>query len=172
MVPPLKIDRQRLDDNNFINAYVGDIKKEVQYEDSVYLLFRPNNWNVFTDFAEREYDRTEQLIDDYDYEGGFVILVYTLDARFKSDFDLIKQGKYSKTSDAFQDLFPKVKKIKVNGKHRDEISLAHQIFKKTENLKEYWEEKLKVDFTSDMEYWEGFDLEKEILDIDKIKELV
>ncbi len=96
MVPTLKIGKEVLMANGFINAYVKDAMKEVQYENCIYLLFKPANNNLFKEFLDAEYERTTALIDDYDYNGGYVILVYTLDDKWKSDFDLIRQGKYSK----------------------------------------------------------------------------
>lgn len=171
MVPPLKIDNKTLEENNFINAYSKD-KTGTIYEDSVYLLFKPENYKLFDYFLVEERERSKFLVDEYDYEGGFVVLVYNLDSKYKSDWDLIKQGRYSKTSQEFQNLFPKVKKIMVDGKHRDELSIQHRIFRKATDLKEYWEDKLKVEFSSDMECWEGFDEQKETLDINQIKTLV
>lgn len=172
MVPTLKIDSNQLKDNNFVNAYIRDEGREVQYKDAVYLLFMPHDWNIFQDFVEREYDRTGQIIDDYDYDKGFVVLVYTLNPRYEADFQLIRMGQYSKTSPEFQELFPKVKKIIKNGKYKDEIALQHRIFKKTPDLREYWENKIGTTFKEDMEVWDGFNEENEILNIDKIKELV
>src|SRR5690606_25446976 len=124
----------------FINAYIKDVQREVQYDNAVYLLFKPKNFKVFDYFLEEEYQRSSFLLDDYDYDGGFVVLVYELEQYFKRDWDRIKKGQYSKTSDEFQELFQKVKKIKINGKHRDEVSIAHQIFRKSNDLKEYWED--------------------------------
>lgn len=173
MVPTLKIDRERLKDHNFINAYIKDINREVQYKkNAVYLLFKPDNFNAFNYFVEGEYDRTVNIVEDYDYEGGYVVLVYVLDGRYMDDFELIKQGKYSRTSREFQDLFPKVVKIIKNGLHRDEISLQHRIFKKTDDLRAYWEERMGIDLPDDMEVWEVFIEDNEVLDINQIKELV
>ena len=109
------------------------------------------------------------LLEKY-FEDGYVVIVYKLNIRFKSDFMLIKSGKYSKTSRSFQDLFPKAVKIKVEGRQRDEISLQIRIFRKTTDLIEFWEEKLGVSFDKDQEVWEGWDEEKEILNINKVKE--
>ena len=169
IVPTLKIDRSRLKDNNFINAYIKDAKKEVQYTDAAYLLFKPDDLDVFKDFLDGEYERTPHIIDDYDYDGGFVVLVYTLDPQFKDDFDLIRKGKYSKTSKEFQELFPKVVRIIKNGMNKDEIHIQHKIFNKSDDLREYWETRINSDFSEEMEVWEGFDEEHETLDIDKIK---
>jgi hypothetical protein len=172
MVPTLSINRDSLKDNEFINAYIVDEKRDVQYENSVYLLFCPKKLDQFKEFLDGEYERTVAIIDDYDYEHGFVVLVYELNKKFKADFGLIKLGKYSKTSKEFQSMFPKIIKIKKNGLHKDEISLQYRVFNKTEDLRKYWEEKLGVEFDDNMEVWQGFIEENETLQIDKIKEYV
>jgi hypothetical protein len=85
---------------------------------------------------------------------------------------LIKQGKYSKTSPAFQGIFPKVVQIKKNGLRRDEISLQYRVFNKTEDLVKFWEDKLGMQLPEDLEVWHGFFEESETLDLNKIKEYV
>jgi hypothetical protein len=171
IVPTLKIDRDSLKVNGFINAYSKDVKKDVQYENAVYLLFRPENMDKFRVFLDEEYERTKSIIDDYDYDGGFVVLVYELNKKFKRDFDLVRQSRYSKTSKEFQALFPKVVKIKKNGLHRDEISLQYRVFNKTEDLRVYWEGRIGIDFDDNMEVWQGFIEENEILNIDNLKQI-
>ena len=172
IVPTLKIGRDVLKNNQFINGYIKDLERDVQYENAVYLLFKPDNLDNFHEFLEKEKTRTAQVIDDYDYEGGWVVIVYSLDKDFTNDFKLIKQGKYSKTSKRFQEQFPKVIKIIKNGLHKDELSLQHRIFNKTEELRKYWEDKLNVEFTDDIELWDWFSEENESLNIDKIREYV
>lgn len=172
MVPTLKIPKDALKDNGFINGYVKDGNREMQYENCIYLLFHPNDLDKFREFLDSEYERTKDIIDDYDYNKGYVVVVYQLDTNFAKDFKLIKKGKYSKTSAAFQALFPKVIKIKKNGLHKDEISLQYRIFNRTEDLIKFWEEKLGVEFEDDQEVWHGFEEENEVLNIEKIKEYV
>jgi len=172
MVPTLKIPKDSLRENGFINGYVKDGSREVQYDNCIYLLFQPKDLDKFREFLDSEYERTKDLIDDYDYEEGYVVVVYQLDAKFSKDFDLVRRGKYSKTSPAFQALFPKVIKIKKNGLHRDEISLQYRVFNRTEDLIKFWEEKLGVEFSDDQEVWHGFEEENEILNIQKLKEYV
>jgi len=172
MVPTLKIPKDALRENGFINGYVKDGSREVQYDNCIYLLFQPKDLDKFREFLDSEYERTKDLIDDYDYEEGYVVVVYQLDAKFSKDFDLVRRGKYSKTSPAFQALFPKVIKIKKNGLHRDEISLQYRVFNRTEDLIKFWEEKLGVEFSDDQEVWHGFEEENEILNIQKLKEYV
>lgn len=170
IVPTLKINRDDLKENGYLDGYMSDARRDVQYENAVYLLFKPDNLDRFRDFLEKEYERTKQLIDDYDYEDGFVVLVYTLDKKWKKDFDLIKEGLYSQTSKEFQELFPKVLKIMKNNLHRDEISLQHRIFRRSDDLRAYWENKIDISFDENMEVWDGFDIENETLDLDKIKQ--
>ena len=170
MVPTLKVPKDALRSNGFINAYIKDAGREDQYADSIYLLFKPTDLDKFREFLDSEYERTKTVIEDYDYEDGFVVVVYQLSDKYKKDFNLIKQGKYSKTSTEFQKLFPKVVKIVRNGLNKDEISLQYRIFNKAEDLVSFWEEKLGIDFEKEFEVWEGWDEQKEILELDKIKE--
>lgn len=172
MVPTLKFPKDALKLNGFINGYIKDERRDTQYEDAVYILFQPHNIDRFREFLDAEYERKDHIIEDYDYEDGFVVLVCKLNSKFKKDFKLIKEGKYSKTSKGFQELFPKVVKIIRNGLNKDEPSLQVRIFKKTEDLREFWEEKLDVTFDEDQEVWDGWDEQKEILNLDKIKEHV
>jgi hypothetical protein len=99
------------------------------------------------------------------------VVVYQLDDKYKNDFTLVQGGKYSKTSANFQKLFPKVVKITRNGLSKDEISLQYRIFNKAEDLISFWETKLGIEFEDDYEVWDGWDESKEILELDKIKEL-
>lgn len=172
IVPTLSIGKDKLVDNGFINGYVNDKRGDYQYEDCVYLLFKPKDLDKFRDFLEGEYERTKQIIHDYDYEDGFVVVVYSINVEIKKDIELIKLGKYSKTSKEFQKLFPKIVKLKRNGLYKDEISLQYRIFNKTQDLVEFWEDKLGVEFDDNMEVWHAFIEEEETLDLDKIKEHV
>ena len=172
IVPTLSIGREKLIDNGFVNGYIKDGMRETQYKNAVYLLFKPNNLDKFKMFLDSEYEKTKSIIDDYDYEDGYVVIVYEINSKLKNDIELIKQGKYSKTSPAFQGIFPKVVQIKKNGLRRDETSLQYRVFNKTEDLVKFWEDKLGVELPSDVEVWHGFFEENEILDLDKIKEHV
>jgi len=172
IVPTLSINRDKLVDNGFINGYIKDGKRDVQYDNAVYLLFKPKDLDKFRHFLDSEYERTKSIIDDYDYEDGYVVVVYEINPRLKADIDLVKQGKYSKTSKKFQDIFPKVVKIKKNGLHRDEISLQYRVFNKTEDLVQFWQDKLGMELPEDIDVWYGFFEDFETLDLDKIKEYV
>ena len=172
MVPTLGVPRGALVENGFINGYSKDDSRDVQYENSIYLLFKPKNLDKFREFLDSEYERTKAIVDDYDYEDGYVVVVYELDKKFSKDFDLVRKGKYSKTSKPFQALFPKVIKLVRNGLHKDEISLQYRVFNRTEDLVKFWEDKLDVEFDEDQEVWHGYIEEDEVLNIEKLKEYV
>jgi hypothetical protein len=171
MVPTIKAPKDALKNNGFINAYIKDARREDQYKGCIYLLFKPEDLDKFREFLDNEYERTKNIIEDYDYEDGYVVVVYQLDDKYNKDFDLIRLGKYSKTSSAFQKMFPKIVKLYRNGLHRDELSLQYRIFNRADDLIEFWENKLVTTFEDEYEVWDGFDESKEILELDKIKEL-
>lgn len=163
MVPTLKLDKNKLKENNFINAYIRDENRDF-YDNCIYLLFKPEDLDIFREFVSEEYEKKNSvLVEDYDYPGGYVVMVYKLDYKFKKDFDLVKWGKYSKTSLAFQELFPKVVSIKSGKYVKEEVSLQYRVFNRTEDLIHFWEEKLGVTFDSNQEVWHGFEEEKEVL---------
>jgi hypothetical protein len=172
IVPTFSIGRDKLLDNGFVNGYIKDGRKDVQYENAVYLLFKPKDLDRFRLFLDGEYERTKSIVDDYDYEDGYVVVVYEINPRLKDDIELIKQGKYSQTSKKFQEIFPKNVQIKKNGLRRDEISLQYRVFNKTEDLVQFWEDKLGMELPEDVEVWHGFFEEFETLDLDKLKEYV
>lgn len=133
-----------LKENGFINGYLKDDRKDIQYENAVYVLFKPTDLNRFREFLDSEYERTKNIIEDYDYEDGYVVVVYQLNEKYKKDYQLVKEGKYSKTSKSFQNLFPKSVKIVKSGLSKDEMSLQIRVFAKTVDLIEFWEDKLGI----------------------------
>lgn len=172
IVPTLSIGREKLEENGFINGYIKDSQREVQYDSCIYLVFKPENLDRFKTFLDEEYERTKSIMDDYDYPDGIVVVVYKLNARLDNDINLIKQGKYSQTSKRFQEIFPKVVKVKKNGLMKDEISLQYRIFNRTEDLIEFWENKLGVTLDEDSEVWSTFIEENESFNLEKTKEHV
>jgi hypothetical protein len=172
MVPTLKAPKDALRNNGFINGYIKDETAEHHYEGCIYLLFRPDNIDQFREFLYNEYERTKDIVEDYDYEGGYVVVVYKLDSSYGEDFELVRNGGYSRTSKEFQLQFPKVIKITKHGLSKDEISLQYRIFNRTQDLIDFWEEKLGIRFDNHMEVWEGFEEHKEVLNINKLKEHV
>jgi len=172
MVPTLQISNEGLQKGDFINGYIKDPIHNIEYADSVFLLFKPRSINKFRQFLDNEYERTKDVVEDYDYKDGYVVVVYKLNMEFKEDFDLVRKGKYSSTSKKFQKLFPSVVKIVKNGLHKDELSLQCRIFNKTPDLVEFWETEFDMNFNEDWEVWRGWNEKEEILNIDKVRNYV
>jgi hypothetical protein len=170
MVPTLKIDKDVLKDNGFINGYAMDKEREVHTDGCIYLLFKPKDLDKFRVFLDKEYERTKNVIDDYDYENGHVVVVYKLDTKWKKDFALVREGLYSQTSTKFQAMFPKNIKFVRHGIPIEKVSVQYRIFNKTQDLRDYWEDRLDISFTDDMELWDGFIYDNETLDLEKLKQ--
>ena len=162
--------RDSLNKNGYLNGYEKDCSREENYEDACYVLFKPNDIDKFREFLDSEYERTPNIIEDYDLPHKFIIIVYKLDPNFKGDFDLIRRSKYSKTSPEFQALFPRVVKIIVDGLHRDELSLQTRIFKRTPDLRKLWEDIFQADLPEDSEVYEGYHEEREPLNELKLEQ--
>ena len=163
MVPTLGIDRESNKKNGFLNAYIADKNSKKKYEDCIFLLFRPKYFSRFRKFVNDEYNRTRSLIDDYDYSNGFVVLVYRLNQKYAMDFELIKQSKYSKTSDEFKDIFPKWIKVTRDNNTLNELTLQYRIFNKTADLVSYWEKINLFKFKIGGEIWHDFKEKNEVL---------
>jgi len=163
MVPTLKIGRDTLKDNGFINAYIKDKMNPEKHEDCIFLLFHPESPSKFRKFLNLEYDRTNAIIEDYDYPHGFVVVVYKLDPKFENDFLLIRQSKYSKTSPLFQTQFPKKVELEIKGEMRKEFSLQYRIFNKTQDLLDFWSKENLFTYETGQEIWHNFSVDREVL---------
>lgn len=162
LLPLLKIGREKLMENGFIDSFLDDVNRERMEEGCfLYLLFQPSNLMRFGEFLE-EQRKANNVVDDYDYENGFVVVVYKLDDRWVDDYQLFYEGKYSKFSDEFKNMFPKREIITVNGRRRDEITLQWSVFKKSKILIEQWKEEIDIDLSGE-ELWNKPDTSREIL---------
>ena len=101
------LQRQDILQYGFISAYIKDKGHDIHYKDSVYLLYKPSNIEVFQDFLNSEYRRTPLLVEDYDYKGGYTVTVYKFPKEFMREYMLFLEGKYSQFGDRYIRLFPK-----------------------------------------------------------------
>lgn len=184
---PLGLERRKIIEFGFKSAYIADASKDVGYENPVFLLFKPDSMTMFQAFADSEYLRvnphtdTFDLVEDYDYEKGYVVLLYQFPEEFKEDYERFLEGKYSRFSKKFKATYPKMIKIPNNGIPKDVISLPYKIVNNTKkvreeiehrgelDLKEELEKRLGVTFTSDMELW-NVPGDKDILKIEEVIE--
>lgn len=155
----------------FINAYIDDANHEPHYEEAIYLLFKPEDIEEFQFFIMKEQEREAEIIEDYDYEGGYIVMVYKFPEKYNKEYNLFLRGEYSGFRKSYVDLFP----IEVQIKNKfgaiiaTKASAYYHIFNRTPELRKYWEDKLDIELDDEAEYWEGIDIKKETLDIKKIK---
>lgn len=169
LVPGTGLRKKDIVKHGFLSAYLDDRNHEIHHESSVYLLFHPEDITAFQQFLEKEYKRTPLLVEDYDYEGGYIVTVYKFPEKFMEEYNLFLEGKYSKFRKVYVELFPKeVLVTDSKGNKSMEISLTYHIFTRSEAIKRYWEEKIGQDIPDEMELWSSPDLEKETLDINNI----
>ena len=173
LLPAIGTRRQILVKYGFVNGYLDDRCHEIHYENAVYLLFKPDSFDRFEFHLQRERE-SQNLLAEYDYDGGYIVLVYQILERFADQYLLFLEGKYSKFSAEYQEAFPKFIRTmdKKTGAMEDQLSLQYQIFNKSEALQNMWSRILQVKFSElgpEMEVWGLPDMEKESLDIDKVR---
>jgi hypothetical protein len=176
LLPSVGTSRRSLLKYGFINGYLADKNHEIQYQQAVYILFKPESWEKFGHHLERE-EKSENLIAQYDYAGGYIVLVYSILDQWRDIYPLFMEGQYSRFTQEYKDLFPQMTRVLDNktGLMSDELTLQYMIFTKAEALQEMWEKELGIAFKElgpDMEVWGKPNMEIETLDIDKIREPV
>lgn len=173
---PLGLERRKMVPLGFKEAYLKDVEKtDIEYENPVYLLFKPESPTIFQAWLDVQYEtsnkftNTVDIIEDYDYKDGYVVVVYQFPKEFEGDYKKFLEGKYSKFSKKFKETYPKLVKIKTSdGRQMDEISVQFRITHRTMDLKEMLEEKLGVEFESTQEFFSKPDMGRETLSFAKI----
>lgn len=146
----------------FKGAYLYDENHISASPRVVYCLFKPPNLQEFNEFVQMELDDNADIIDEYDYPEGHVVLVYRFPEIYSKDFDLIVAGKYSQCSDTFKVLFPVTKS-------KTQLTIYALVFFREPKLASIVEAELNVKFEDDMEFWYVPDTEKETLTYEKLK---
>lgn len=170
LLPVLGIEREKLDSHEFIDSFLDDVSKQTHHINCIYILFRPPDISAFQYFLEEERERYKNIVDDYDYSGGYVVMVYKFPKELLGDMDLVLKGLYSQTSMEFKKKFAQVKKIVTDsGLKRDLPSLQWMVFKKAAAIREDWERVLDIKMDESDEVWGKPDMSKQLLDIEEIK---
>ena len=168
----------------FISAYVDDINHDIKYESAVFLLFKPDVLENLQKFIKEEYKKG-LLKEDYDYEDGWVVMVYTFPEQFLRDYERFLMGEYSKFSPEYKALFPEmVNIVDEDGKKFRTYDMTYHIFTKSDPLREYLSKKMFGEvydekkqelvpeqwLDKDAELWSSPYLDgKDVLDIDRIR---
>lgn len=147
-----------------INSYLKDKSREDLEGNYLFVLFRPEDFSYFEMFIEDQVETNPSFMEDYDHPEGYVVMVYKIRDELKDDFELFKQGKYSKLSYLIKDCYQK----EVKAFLKPIPSFQWQVFKKNKELREKLEEFVGAHIEKDMELWALPDVEgKEVLDIEK-----
>lgn len=169
LLPGIGHTRSELLPYGFISAYLDDIHHEIHYEEALYLLFQPEDVKAFQEFLEKEELSAKNVIlEDYDYEGGFSVVVYKFKEEYKSEFENFLQGKYSAFRENYTSLFPFEIWVedKDTGIELPRYSLQYHIFTKSDAIRKYWEKKIGEKLPEEAELWSAPDMSKEVLDIE------
>lgn len=170
MVPLLNIGRNRLSQQGFIESFLYNGEEEVSFKNGIYLLFLPGDIKDFNNFIVEERERTT-IIEEYAHPGNYMLIAYELPKRFKRDYKLIIEGKYSQLSDAFKKAIPAYLKVADNSKIVEIETVQHMIFNKSPELKKHFETMFGVDLDDEQELWKIFDKEKETFKISNYEQL-
>jgi len=173
LLPGIGLRRKDILQYGFLSAYIDDLNHPAHYGDAVYLLFRAEDkvsMNRLQEFLTSERNRTDLLVEDYDYEGGYVVAVYRFDPEFKEEYKNFLKGKYSKFRKKYTDLFPReVEIVDEKGDRKLQFSLQYHIFNRTDAIRKFWEDKTGEKLDGDTEMWSSPYLNtKEILDINNL----
>lgn len=164
--PIFKIGRENIVKNGLINTFFFNNERNIVYDDYVlHLLFKPEDQIRFSGFVAEERQRLGGLfLDEYDYEGGYTVLVYKIPDKYNDDIKLLLEGRYSELSDTLMNDIPRTVRVVLRqGVRKDETYLAHLIHERNKGLRDLWENLLDVDLPKDSEVWNRFTEEEETL---------
>ena len=115
-----------------VNCYVGDGQRP-ELDNHIFILMRFSA-DVKYGWIERAMDSHPNFKTKYDLDNGtYVMFVFEIPTKFKKDYTLFNDGKYSKFSVALKN-----ETLKLNELGPD--SNAAAAFTKGSKLKKYWEE--------------------------------
>jgi len=142
LLPALGIDKNKLIHFGFKNAYYGDHKHDVHYDESVYLLFKTEE---DIEILIKEIEDKNKVQEVYDI-GEYTMVVVKFPDKYSKDFKLFKEGKFSKFSKSYiNTYFPFKKPTEWDSKGKvikEEYTLFYHIFNKTDWLKDWWTKRL------------------------------
>jgi hypothetical protein len=157
----------------FINTYLTVNPLTYPYE-VLYLMFKPEKIDLdFMMFID-SLSSNKNFIETLDLSGGKILLVYRIPKKFKRDYDLFLEGKYSRMSKEFRACFAmeklkldsKGKPIREGNKYAKEPTNFYHIFHRSDFMIDLVQQKygLDDDMMYDLELYEKQDFVKESLD--------
>ncbi len=168
LVPCLMLPIDKLEEGDF-NSYINfpDLN-DINIINPLYLLVDLSTLGeryeeVVSTLITNKYFVMEQRIDK-----DRSIFCFKFPDEYSDDYNLILEGKYSKTSDKYRACFKKYEDgLSFSRKDKNTISRKltfwHQVFTKDQHLLKYQEERLGVELLEQDELWDKIDIEKETL---------
>ncbi len=162
LLPALGFNISVLSNYGLDNVYIGDHKYEILYENHLYLLFSPNEFNSqFEEFCEKLRDN-KLYEDEYDVEVGKVMFVFRFPDNLKQTFKHFQQGKYSKFDKEYiKNAFPAI------NSHTKKPSLIYKVLTKHPKFRMEIAERFNVDPSIINELWSKPSPEEEIYNFNK-----
>jgi hypothetical protein len=127
--------------NRFLNTYLYDKEIDNYRENYLFLLVR-NYRDVNFDLFYSSIIAYPNYIEDYEV-GECIVFIFSIPEKFKKDYNLILEGKYSLISEEAK------KRIVLESFYNFEPILIPLILNKDSSLKNYWENKLSY-FSKDI----------------------
>lgn len=169
LLPGIGLFKRDIEKQGFLSAYIDDVNHSIHYDNAVYVLYRPDDIDIFQEFLKKEKGRTPLLLEDYDYEGGYIVTVYGFPVRFIPEYKHFLKGAYSKFSTGYKEIFPtSIQLVDEAGDLKWYITLQYHIFNRTDAIKNYWENKIGQILTPEMECWSKPNMENEVLNINDL----
>jgi len=149
-----------------VNSYLEDVDNDIYVGDYLLVLLKPNDYDFLEILIDNQDRENINFVGEYDYEGGWVVLVYSIPEKWKEDFTKFKDGRYSALSEDFKSQHDK--HVIINMRKKETIQ--YLVFYKDTKFKKDVEEYFDVVFSEEDELWEKPLTVKETLNISKIKE--
>ena len=148
---------------NVRGCFIGD-KDYPEYDENIFLLVREENTKEFTNFI-KFLKKLTIFVKNYRPDKFHIMLVFAIPERYKSDYNMFTQSKYSRFSPVYKEQI--VSFYSADHKIKDEIIC---ILYKDEKRRRYIESRIGQDLTADAELASSIDEDKEIYNEDmKVK---
>ncbi len=153
-----------------INSYLKDVNRDDLGDNLLFVLFKPDDMEFFELFLYTESANNENYVEDYDYAGGYIVLVYKVPDWLKEDFERFKRGEYSKFSMKTKNLFSKT--ISMRTGLKTVTTIQWDVFSKSEELRKDLEAYVGQPISKDTELYSAPNTDRETLDITKFRNYV
>lgn len=158
ILPLFKVPLMKLDEYGFVNSFLYDKNKADNLPNgkTIYILFRPNEaQKVPLQKQIEDWETNGFFIEDYDYSDGYVVVILRFPDKYKDQYKLFLQGRYSEFSEDYKNEIPR--KVSVilpsTGELYEDDSLQFLIINKRIRLKNYWKDQTDFDLGPEDEYW-------------------